>query len=108
MEALAEPAFTASNIVQATTAAKSFGNVRRQARKSPVLIMNRGGADVVIVDFEDYSRMYAEAEAWREAQIDAVAAARLGDHRPVGFDPEELALIDAVGVDAIPDSELFE
>lgn len=108
MEALAEPTFRASDIVQATTAAKSFGNVRRKARKAPVLIMNRGGADVVIVDFDEYSRMYAESEAWREAQIDAVAASRLADHAPVAFDPDELALIEAIDADSISDSELFE
>lgn len=108
MEALAEPAFRASQIVQATTAAKSFGNVRRQARKSPVLVMNRGGADVVIIDFNSYSRMYAESEAWREAQIEAIAAERLNDHDPVAFDPEELALIDKIDASSIPDTELFE
>lgn len=108
MEALAEPSFAASSIVQATTAAKSFGNIRKQAHMSPVLIMNRGGADVVILGFDDYSRMYAESEAWREAQIDAIAASRLTDHSPTAFDPQELELIEAVDADAISDAELFE
>ena len=108
MEALAEPAFKASQIVQATAAAKSFGNIRRQARKAPVLVMNRGGADVVIVDFNAYSRMYAESEAWREAQIDSIAAERLEDHSPMDFDPEELSLINEIDPGTIPDAELFE
>lgn len=95
MEALVEPSFRASQIVQATTAAKSFGSIRKQAHSSPVLVMDRGKADVVIVNYDEYSHLYESAIAWREAQIDAEAANRLANHVPIGFDPMELALIEA-------------
>lgn len=67
-----KPTFSADQLVPATTAAKSFGTVRKRAKTEPQFITDNGEVDSVVLEYKYFEQLYSrlkELEEIEEARI---------------------------------------
>ena len=81
---------------------------------APQFIADHNDIDTVIIDYAAYEEMYGALQYLRELEINRIAADRVkhGPHEFVPFEDaltaEELAELESMDPDAIPDEDLFE
>lgn len=111
---LEKPVFTKDQVVSATEASKSLSAIRKRAKRAPQFIADHNDIDTVIIDYAAYEEMYGALQYLRELEINCIAADRVkhGPHEFVPFEDaltaEELAELESMDSDAIPDEDLFE
>ena len=111
---LEKPVFTKDQVVSATEASKSLSAIRTRAKRAPPFIADHNDIDTVIIDYAAYEEMYGALQYLRELEINRIAADRVkhGPHEFVPFEDaltaEDLAELESMDPDAIPDEDLFE
>lgn len=53
-----KPTFSADQLISASAAAKSFGSLRKKAKKVPQFIMDNGVLGEVLLDYKYYEELY--------------------------------------------------
>lgn len=53
-----KPMFTADQLIPASVAAKSFGSIRKKAKKVPQFITENGVVEEVLLDYQYYEELY--------------------------------------------------
>src|SRR4051812_22852059 len=53
-----KPTFTADQLISASVAAKSFGSLRKKAKKVPQFITENGVVGEVLLDYQYYEELY--------------------------------------------------
>lgn len=79
-----KPVFNADQLTTASDAAKTFGNLRKKAKKQPQFITDNGKVDTVVLEYGYFEEMYArlkELELHEEDRILSERIARL-DNEP--------------------------
>ncbi|PSR22048.1 MAG: hypothetical protein C7B45_08590 [Sulfobacillus acidophilus] len=82
-EILEKPSLTQDQMVKASKAAKHFGEVRRYAQKHPMLILDNGRWDTVILGYAQHEQLIQslqEFEARYEASVLESRGERLAQH----------------------------
>ena len=67
-----KPSITNDQLVKSSDASKRFGGLRKRAKKMPMFITENGTIDSVLIDYEQYEKMYerlVELEAKEEEKI---------------------------------------
>lgn len=111
-----KPRFTRDQIVPASKASKSFGKVRKNAKILPQFISQNNKIDSVVLDYEQYEKLFEELETLREMSWEFDIANRLkkADSTPnVRYSIQEVMGNDEyqefcdIDPDSISDEELF-
>lgn len=63
-----KPSFTADQLISASVAAKSFGSLRKKAKKAPQFITENGVVGEVLLDYKFYEEMYARLKKLEELE----------------------------------------
>jgi PHD/YefM family antitoxin component YafN of YafNO toxin-antitoxin module len=63
---MGKPAFTVDQIIQASVAAKHFGAVRKQAQEAPVVILDNGAPDSVLMNYIVFEQMVQRLQELEE------------------------------------------
>ena len=61
-----KPSFTMDQIIQSSIAAKHFGAVRKQAQTAPVVILDNGAPDSVIMNYIVFEQMVQRLQELEE------------------------------------------
>lgn len=112
---LEEPRFNKKQFNSATSAAKSFGSLRKKAKLEPQLILENNSADSVLLDYKMYEEMYLEIQKLKEQLWEMKIAQRIekADSTGVRFSLEEVMGEEYqqyrnIDPDSISDEDLFE
>lgn len=63
-----KPTFTADQLISASTAAKSFGSLRKKAKKEPQFITENGVVGEVLLDYRYYEELYGRVRKLEELE----------------------------------------
>lgn len=63
-----KPAFTANQLVSASVAAKSFGSLRKKAKKAPQYITENGVVGEVLLDYRYFEELYGRLKRLEELE----------------------------------------
>lgn len=80
---MGKPSFTQDQMVKSSDASKHFGEVRKHAKEQPILIMDNGKWDTVILGYPQYEKLYQrllELEERYEASVLESRIERLERH----------------------------
>lgn len=83
-----KPVFNADQLVNASDAAKRFGDLRKKAKISPQFVLDNGSIETVVIDYELYEQMYSrimELEEREETQILSERLERLETNPEIGI-----------------------
>ena len=80
-----KPLFTKDQLVSATLAAKSFGEIRKRAKTAPLFITENGDIDTVMIDYEQYESMYIRLKEFEEARLLENRIEQLDDNPSLGI-----------------------
>jgi PHD/YefM family antitoxin component YafN of YafNO toxin-antitoxin module len=61
-----KPSFTMDQIIQSSVAAKHFGAVRKRAQETPVVILDNGAPDSVIMSYHVFEQMTQRLQEYEE------------------------------------------
>jgi PHD/YefM family antitoxin component YafN of YafNO toxin-antitoxin module len=61
-----KPSFTMDQIIQSSVAAKHFGAVRKQAQITPVVILDNGAPDSVLMNYVLFEQMFQRLQELEE------------------------------------------
>ncbi|MCL6443670.1 MAG: hypothetical protein K6T83_09480 [Alicyclobacillus sp.] len=78
-----KPLFTRDQLIPSSVASKNFGQVRKRAKELPQFISENGTVDTVVLDYDQYEKMYQrlrELEEKEEARILESRIERLEQH----------------------------
>lgn len=67
-----KPSFTQDQMVKSSDAVKHFGEIRKHAKEQPILIMDNGRWDTVLLGYTQYEKLYqrlVELEERYEASV---------------------------------------
>jgi hypothetical protein len=63
-----KPTFTANQLVSASAAAKSFGSLRKKAKKAPQYITENGVVGEVLLDYKYFEELYGRLKKLEELE----------------------------------------
>ncbi|AYC28968.1 type II toxin-antitoxin system Phd/YefM family antitoxin [Paenisporosarcina cavernae] len=72
-----KPTFTTEQLVTSSTAAKSFGKIRRQAKEQPQFIMENGNVETVLINYELYEELYSLVKELEEMKQNSMLSERI-------------------------------
>lgn len=72
-----KPTFSADQLVSASTAAKTFGAIRKKAKTAPQFITDNGEVDTVVLEYNYFEEMYARLQELEEKEEDRVLQQRI-------------------------------
>jgi hypothetical protein len=78
-----KPSFTQDQMVKSSDAVKHFGEIRKHAKEQPILIMDNGRWDTVLLGYTQYEILYQrllELEERYEASVLESRIERLESH----------------------------
>jgi hypothetical protein len=61
-----KPSFTVDQIIQSSVAAKHFGAVRKQAQTAPVVILDNGAPDSILMNYFVFEQMVQRLQELEE------------------------------------------
>ncbi|AIC96081.1 type II toxin-antitoxin system Phd/YefM family antitoxin [Shouchella lehensis] len=115
---LKEPPIKKSQIIKATDASKKFAEVRKKAIYEPQFISDHNEIKSVVLNYEEYERMYREIDDLREALWEHKISERMeksdeGKTKPIPFTShmskkEREEFNKGNEYDALTDKDLFE
>ncbi|WP_338754940.1 hypothetical protein [Bacillus sp. FJAT-52991] len=72
-----KPTFNADQLVSASTAAKTFGSIRKKAKVLPQFITDNGEVDTVVLEYKYYEEMYTRLKELEEKEEERVLQQRI-------------------------------
>ncbi|WP_059106215.1 type II toxin-antitoxin system Phd/YefM family antitoxin [Shouchella shacheensis] len=117
VDTMEKPLFTKNQIVPATTASKSFSEVRKKAVVEPQFISDHNEIKTVVIDYKDYEKLYSELNELREYVWEMKVLSRIKQSdekviKPVPFtthmSDKERKEFEELDPDLIVDEDLFD
>lgn len=110
------PRFDKKQIVPATAASKKFAEVRKNAKLEPQFISDHNEIDSVVLNYDEYEKMFMELNYLRNLEFERRIADRIkiADQNGVRYSIEDVLGKDEfkefkkIDPDVIPDEDLFE
>ena len=72
-----KPTFNADQLVPASTAAKTFGAIRKKAKVLPQFITDNGEVDTVVLEYKYFEDMYGRLQELEEKEEERVLLERI-------------------------------
>lgn len=72
-----KPHFTRDQLIPSSVASKNFGKVRKRAKEVPQFISENGVVDTVVIDYDQYERMYQRLRELEEKEEARILEARI-------------------------------
>ncbi|MBE1553238.1 type II toxin-antitoxin system Phd/YefM family antitoxin [Sporosarcina limicola] len=72
-----KPTFNTDQLVSASTAAKTFGAVRKKAKILPQFITDNGEVDTVVMEYRYFEEMYARLQELEDNEEERVLQERI-------------------------------
>lgn len=69
--ALDKPVFTKDQMISATEVARKFSEARKRAKKAPLGIIDRSGLSSVLMDYDQYEKMFVYIQELEEKLLEA-------------------------------------
>ncbi len=74
-----KPTFNADQLVSASTAAKTFGAIRKKAKELPQFITENGEVDTVIMEYKYFEELYARLQELEEKEEERILLERISN-----------------------------
>lgn len=72
-----KPVFNADQLTSASEAAKTFGSLRKKAKKQPQYITDNGKVDTVVLEYGYFEEMYARLKELEQLEEDRLLFERI-------------------------------
>lgn len=72
-----KPTFNADQLVPASTAAKTFGAIRKKAKVLPQFITDNGEVDTVVLEYKYFEEMYGRLQELEEQEEERILLERI-------------------------------
>lgn len=72
-----KPTFNADQLVPASTAAKTFGAIRKRAKVLPQFITDNGEVDTVVLEYKYFEEMYGRLQELEEQEEERILLERI-------------------------------